>query len=312
MSDWQERITHETAPAIRVEHDLRYLSAAPLILSGGPWADLGCGNGLAAASALGTQRPHDIVLVDLEESAALTAASELDVPAAERIAGDLTDPALLGRIGELLIEAPGDPVVTCFEVVEHLSAFLPLLEWSLALTREHRATFILSVPNDAFWATQNPHHVGSWGIGAFDELTQLLPAERTVLRQIALNGSAILDWGAGAQTVDMEAELDGQNAVASHFLVAFGPRHTDLRRGARAMQADAEQDRRLERERESYRVGLREALAEQDRTIARQQEELQAQTAEFEKWRIYIHELEAELGRSPSGGQGGTEADPAS
>ena len=307
MSDWQERITHETAPAIRVEHDLRYLSAAPLILSGGPWADLGCGNGLAAASALGSERPSDIVLVDLEESAAATAAAELGVPRAERIAGDLTDGDLLERIGGLLVEAPGDPVITCFEVVEHLSTFLPLLEWALRLAGEHRATFVLSVPNDAFWATQNPHHLSSWGIGAFEELTQLLPAERTLLRQIALNGSAIVDWEAPAFTQEMQAELDARSAVASHFLVSFGHQHDRLARGARALQADAEQDRRLERERESYRVQLRQALAEQDRTIEKQTEELRAQTAEFDKWRVYIHELEAELGRKPSG----TEADPA-
>ncbi len=301
MSDWQERITHETAPAIRVEHDLRYLSAAPLILSGGPWADLGCGNGVAAASALGEERPKDIVLVDLEESAATAAAAELGVAEADRIAGDLTDPALLERIGGLLVAAPGDPVITCFEVVEHLSTFLPLLEWALPLAAEHRATFVLSVPNDAFWATQNPHHLSSWGIGAFEELTQLLPPERTMLRQIALNGSALLDWDAAPLTQTIEARLDAQRAVASHFLVAFGPSHELLARGARALQADAEQDRRLERERESYRVQLREALAQQDQTIAKQTEELRAQTAEFEKWRVYIHELEAELGRKPSG-----------
>ncbi len=29
MPDWQERITRDTKPAIRVEHDLRYAVAAP-------------------------------------------------------------------------------------------------------------------------------------------------------------------------------------------------------------------------------------------------------------------------------------------
>ena len=41
MPDWQERITKETAPAIRVEHDVRYAAAAPLVLASAAWADLG-------------------------------------------------------------------------------------------------------------------------------------------------------------------------------------------------------------------------------------------------------------------------------
>ncbi len=67
MSDWQERITRETAPAIRAEHELRYRLAAPLIAASVGWADLGCGNGLAAAAVLGSERPAHVVLVDIAE-----------------------------------------------------------------------------------------------------------------------------------------------------------------------------------------------------------------------------------------------------
>ncbi|HYM54822.1 MAG TPA: hypothetical protein VES97_05630, partial [Solirubrobacteraceae bacterium] len=194
MSDWQERITHETAPAIRVEHELRYRAAAPLILAGGPWADLGCGNGLAAAAALGDARPAHAVRVDVEEQAVAQAARALGLPDVRTLAGDLTDPGDLRLIGEALLAFGGEPVVTCFEVVEHLSSFLELLEWSGMLAREHAATFVLSVPNDAFWSIQNPHHRTSWSEGAFEELRRLLPAEQTLLRQVALSGSALAGW----------------------------------------------------------------------------------------------------------------------
>src|ERR1700743_1723877 len=188
MSDWKERITAETAPAVRVEHDLRYACAVPLILSGGPWADLGCGNGLAAASALGVRGPAKTILVDAEPSAAANAAAELG-PNATGITGDLTDPAFLDEIGDRLRSHPGKAAITCFEVVEHLSTFLPIVTWAAKMATDHGATMMLSVPNDAFWAIQNPHHMSSWGDGSFHELSLLLPPERTLLRQIAVASS---------------------------------------------------------------------------------------------------------------------------
>jgi hypothetical protein len=51
MIDWQERITRETPPAVRVEHDTRYRIAAALIAESAVWCDLGCGNGVAAGAA---------------------------------------------------------------------------------------------------------------------------------------------------------------------------------------------------------------------------------------------------------------------
>ncbi len=294
MSDWQERITHDTAPAIRAEHALRYRTAAPLILASGTWADLGCGNGIAARAAFGEGRPQHAVLVDVEEQIVASAAAELDIPGARLLSGDLTDPAALEAIGASLLALPGEPVITCFEVVEHLASFLPLLEWAGTMAREHRCTFLISVPNDAFWSIQNPHHLTSWGEGAFEELRRLLPAEQTLLRQVAISGSALCDWQAAPDRHSLDVEVGGDGTIATHFIAAFGPRHDELRRSAVAVQTDMLEQRRWERERESD-------LALAQRQVIEQREELQKRTVWFEEWRTYIHELERELKRPLSG-----------
>ena len=92
MSDWQERITYETAPAIRAEHELRYRAAAPLILRGGPWADLGCGNGLAADAALGGRAAGArAVLVDVEQESSPAPRWSSGCRTRRELAGDLTE-----------------------------------------------------------------------------------------------------------------------------------------------------------------------------------------------------------------------------
>ncbi|HXB16055.1 MAG TPA: hypothetical protein VNV44_09975 [Solirubrobacteraceae bacterium] len=294
MSDWQERITHETPPAIRSEHELRYRTAAPLIASAACWADLGCGNGIAAAAALAGRRPARAVLVDLDEQTVATAAGELGIAQARTLACDLSAPADLERVGAALLESPGERVVTCFEVVEHLASFLPLLEWALPLAAERDCTFLLSVPNDEFWAIENPHHLGSWGEGALQELLTLLPGERTTLRQVALSGSALLDAESSPATYAVEVQAGGPATVASHFLLAFGPRHAELERGAIAVQTEMLEQRRWERTRESN-------LALAQRQVLAQQRELEVRNRWFEEWRTYIHELERELKRPLSG-----------
>jgi SAM-dependent methyltransferase len=285
MSDWQERITRETAPAIRVEHELRYRLAAPLVHSSAAWADLGCGNGLAAAAAFGTRRPARVVLADRDEEVVARAAGELGVTDAVRLAADLTAEDDLERIGEALLagDGDGDAVVTCFEVLEHLATFLPLLRWSGRLAGEQGVTFVLSVPNDAFWSIANPHHLTAWGEGAFEELRRLLPPEQTLLRQVALSGSALLDWDGTARKHELSVAVGGGEAVATHFIVAFGPRHADVARGALAAETDMLEQRRWERQRESD-LALMQTL-----------------TREREEWRTYIHQLESELGRPLAG-----------
>lgn len=294
MSDWQERITRETAPAIRAEHELRYRAVAPLVAKSTTWADLGCGNGLAAAAALGEERPRHVVLVDIEPEVVALAARELGLPDASQVAGDLTDPRLLGEIGEALLKLKGERVVTCFEVVEHLSAFGPLLEWSGALAREGAATFVISVPNDEFWSIQNPHHVTCWGEGAFEELRRLLPPEQTLLRQVALSGSALLDWDAAPVQYELAVAPGGAGSVATHFIASFGPRHQEVWSGAYAVQTDMLEQRRWERQRENNVAVTREI-------IEKQRQELAERTVWFDEWRTYIHELERELKRPLSG-----------
>lgn len=308
MSDWQERITRETAPAIRAEHELRYRLAAQLIATSAVWADLGCGTGLAARSALGERRPPHALLLDIDPEAASGAARELQVADTRQMTGDLTDPGLLSRIGEELLSVQGERVVSCFEVVEHLSTFVPLLEWAGELARAGAATFVISVPNDAFWSIENPYHLASWGEGAFEELRRLLPASHTLMRQVALTGSALVDWESGCERHEMSVQAGGEGAIATHFIAAFGPRHGELRREAVAVQADLLGQRRWERQRESNLSfaeqdarKLRDVLAEQERTIAQQHRQLRENTAEFERWRAYIHGLEHELGRPLSG-----------
>lgn len=301
MSDWQERITQDTPPAIRAEHELRYGLAADLIGGSVIWADLGCGTGLAALAALGDRRPDRALLVDLDEQATFRAMEQLAIADTRRLAGDLTDRSLLARIGEELLSVEGERIVTCFEVVEHLSTFVPLLEWACELARNAQATFVLSVPNDEFWSIANPYHVSSWGEGAFEELRRLLPSSHTLLRQVALTGSALVDWDRTPERHELSVQVGGDTAVATHFLAAFGPRHEQVRHQALAVQADPIEQRRWERQRESNLALAENALVEQEKTIAELTVQVRTDSAEFKKWRTYIHELERRLGEPLSG-----------
>ncbi|MGH2912672.1 MAG: hypothetical protein ACRDJ3_09385, partial [Solirubrobacteraceae bacterium] len=158
-----------------------------------------------------------------------------------------------------------------------------------------------SVPNDTFWSIANPYHLTTWGEGAFEELRTLLPPEHTLFRQVALTGSALVDWDTTETTHELTARVGGEGATATHFIAAFGPRHRELWRGALAGETDMLQQRRWERQRESN-VALAEALASERRdTIFQHRAELQENTARFDEWRAYIHELERELGRPLSG-----------
>jgi len=312
MSDWQERITRETAPAIRAEHELRYRMAAPLVLPDGPWVDLGCGNGLAARAAFGERGPTRAVLVDLEQSAVERARAELGIPAAVALAADLTDQADLQRIAEAALALGGAPLVTCFEVLEHLSSFLALLGWAQRLVAEHGATFLMSVPNDAFSSIQNPHHATSWGEGAFAELRRLLGVELTLLRQVALAGSALAPWQGGPEEFEQHLSAGGEDSVPTHFILAFGPRREQLRAGALVIEAEMFAQRHWERQRENDLALMQKSTSETalahkheveglSETIRLQAEELKERTVWFEEWRAYIHELERELGRPLSG-----------
>jgi methylase of polypeptide subunit release factors len=88
--DWEERITRDTNPAIRVEHHVRYRMAVPAIHEGSVWCDLGCGNGLAAASALGKPFGGRAVLVDVDEKALERAEREIQAARTVTLRADLT------------------------------------------------------------------------------------------------------------------------------------------------------------------------------------------------------------------------------
>jgi SAM-dependent methyltransferase len=274
VPDWQERITRETEPAIRAEHDARYRLAAPLIASSGLWCDLGCGTGIAAAAAL---QQHGglkgrAVLVDLDEDVARGAAAELGADDAVVLGADLSTPDGVARVAEHL----GDgAVVTCFEVVEHLATFAPLVERLVELAPS--VTTILSVPNDAFWGIHNPHHQAMWSEGAFAELDTLLPQGRVLLHQVQLQGSAILPV-AGEQAVSPEAQVQTHDAIATHFLAAFGPRADELAPQATLAQVDLDEQRRWARQREADNILVNDLIRVND------------------EFRAYIRELEGRLG----------------
>ena len=298
MTDWQERITRETEPAIRAEHDLRYRLAAPLIRSSEVWADLGCGGGIAAAAAIGEEFAGRAVLVDLDAAAVGEAGREVHAGSVETATADLSKPEEVARVLDAVLEGDRDPVtITCFEVVEHLADFVPLLRSLSEHAEAGRATTILSVPNDAFWALENPHHQTMWGEGSFAELRSLAPEGHVVARQLALTGSAV----ALEETPDREEAVDlalrGAEAIPTHFLLAFGPRAADLVPGSLVGQTDLREQRRWERQRESNLAYMEVALAE----LRAEREGLLQALEEREQFRAYIHELEERLGLPRSG-----------
>ncbi len=296
MPDWQERITRETAPAIRVEHDLRYRLAVPLIIGAGTWCDLGCGNGIAAADALAGSFGGRAILVDVDEEVVGGAERELGGADTVGLTCDLSLESDLIRVRQAIGEGAARSagcVITCFEVIEHLETFVPLLEMLSELARSGEATTLLSVPNDAFWAIENPHHRTMWGEGAFAELRSLLAPGHVVARQVALQGSAVAGEEQSLEA-SVAVALGAGAGVATHFLAALGPRAAELKAGIGAVDVcDLEAQRRWERQRESNLLLLQDRVEEVEGM-------LRSYGKQFDEWRTYIHSLEARLGEPPS------------
>jgi SAM-dependent methyltransferase len=304
MPDWQERITRETHPAVRVEHDIRYRLAEPLILGARTWADLGCGNGVAAADVVGGMYPGRAVLVDVQQEAVDNAVAAVRAAEPVGVAADLTDRDALGRVREAVLEGPGPRAITCFEVVEHLSTFVPLVEMLSELAEGGEATVFLSVPNDDFWALENPYHESMWGEGSFAELRSLLPGGTVVAKQLALQGSAVVPDGHDGEQVNVPIKPDAAGAVPTHFVAAMGPQAELLTVHAGVAQTDLDEQRRWERQREAdlaHMDALHELIAKLQGENDGFRSELQANHKEFEDWRKYIHELEGKLGLPLSG-----------
>jgi SAM-dependent methyltransferase len=286
--DWEERIVRDTHPAVRVEHEVRYRVAAALIGESPMWADLGCGNGIAAREALGERLPERVLLVDNSEDALAQAPRELNASGISTLQADLTSPDDLDRIRqELTADDASGGCVTAFEVIEHLTDFAPIIELLVELAERNGFTSVLSVPNDAFWSIDNPFHVTKWGAGAFEELRRLLPPEHVVAHQQALHGS-IAVFGDDVDPPAVRVEPT-PIPVATHFLTAFGPAAGHLRPAAGVAGADLLEQRRWERQRESDCAHLQA-------TEQRLRSELEFWETEIEDWRKYIRELEERLG----------------
>lgn len=281
--EWQERITGETPPSIRIEHELRYAMAAPIIRSGGTWLDLGCGAGVAAAAGLRGEGPARAVLVDA--SADALAEAVRDVPAGEAVplSADLASEAGLAEVRAALGDATGG-TATCFEVIEHLERFTGVVELLVELATQKGFTVVLSVPNDAFWPVESPWHQTMWGEGAFEELRRLLPADHVVAKQVPLQGSSIVPEG--TEALEAPGFTAMAEAVPSHYLVAFGARAGEVVPRSAVAQSDLAAQRQWERQREA--------------NLAFYEDRIQWAQREFGEWRGYMNELETKLGRTPT------------
>ncbi|MCW3045751.1 MAG: hypothetical protein JWO74_35 [Solirubrobacterales bacterium] len=261
MQTWETRLVREPPPRLRVEHELRYELAAPLVRRAALWADLGCGSGVAAEHASAGFEGR-AVLVDSAPDA-LEHAGRL-VAHATTLQADLATPEGVEQVRTTLLAdpPPGERVVTCFETLAHLERFAPLVELLGVLAQDERFTVLLSVPNDAFWALENPLHPTVWGEGSFEELRGLLPEPLVVLRQVPLAGSAVVVEGQVAGGLTLPGVDLGGELVPSHFIAAFGPSAHELGPRARAAGVDADAERRRERQRESDLAVLEARLAD--------------------------------------------------
>jgi SAM-dependent methyltransferase len=295
MVDFQERITQETEPSIRVEHDVRYGAVAALVAAAASWVDLGCGTGLAARAAIAHGRPPKATFVDADEAAVGEAARAFGDDATAIVA-DLSAPDGLDAVRAAIDYGA---IVTCFETVEHLPAFAPLLELLVELAERHDVTVVMSVPNDAFTGVQNPHHATVWGEGAIEELRGLLPDGYVLAHQLALAGSVlVVDEEPRSHAVEVTAAAAG--AAQTHFVVAFGPRAAELAERAAVAQVDQRAQRAWERQRSADLAFYRALRVERDELDALATEHVR----ELSEFRAYIHELEARLGLPLSGAGG--------
>lgn len=278
MSSWQERVDSQTDPQVLLEHVARYRLAVPLLRAAGVWVDLGCGSGLPAEVALGGQEPPPrLLLVDRDADALRVAEQRFARASVECAVADLGDERDLAQLDGRIraLAGDGDACVTCFEVVEHLDDFVPLLGMLTALVSEISMTVVLSVPNDAFWALHNPHHRTMWGGDAFEEFRSLLPGEATVVHQLAVHGSVLeplVERAALTHSAELRVRAD---AIPTHYLIAFGARHASVEPVVGVEQLDLQERRAWEWQREADLAWMQVRDRQQQKDIAwlRQREE---------------------------------------
>jgi SAM-dependent methyltransferase len=254
MSKWERRVSRASSPAFGLEHELRYALVAPLIREAELWLDLGCGTGLAAATALDhTATPA--ILVDIDDAA--LAEAQRALPGAQTVRADLASADGVREVRAIVGDAKA--VVTCFETLPQLSDFAPCVELLIAL--QTHCTVILSVPNDAFWSIDDSPTI--WGQGAVEELRRVLPDDHVALDQVALAASAIVSTGSIELALDRaRVETD---RVPSHYVLAFGPRARQLSPLGVAATIDADAQRRRDRERDAELAILAARVAELER-----------------------------------------------
>lgn len=251
MAEWIERVDRGTNTTILNEHVLRYAFAVPLIHTSSVWADLGCGTGAAAAEAVRDTFGGRLILVDKDAEALNLARREFELGEVVALEADLANASDLRRIKETVLTGHpgGHRCITCFEVVEHLEDFEPLISQLVELAEEYACTIALSVPNDAFTGVDNPYHETVWGEASVEELRSLLPHAHVFGAQYPFTGSCI---HVEEQPTHHEIGIDvATDRVPSHFLLLFGPRSTDVRSLAGVTPVDLDEQRAWERRRES-------------------------------------------------------------
>jgi hypothetical protein len=273
MADFEERITRDSPPAVRLEHVVRYRSARRLVAASELWCDLGCGNGVAAAAALDGSVQRRVLLVDVVEQALREAEREIAADELRTLRLDLAAQEDLELLRDaLLTEPPENGCITCFEVLEHLTTFVPLVELLVEAAQSGAYTVLLSVPNDAFESMQNPHHLSMWGEGAFEELRRLLPDRHVLALQLELRGSTLLRTEESAPSERDATFRFPEALVPSHYLAAFGPRADELEQPVGLHVADRDAQRAWERQRDSdlayYRALANDQAAELAKTTA--------------------------------------------
>lgn len=249
MPTWEARVSRGTAPADRVDAELRYALAAPLVGAAALWVDLGCGTGVAAGAAFaglggGGGAAARAVLVDNSAEALREAEREVGLEVVAAVEADLATAAGAGAARSAIEGAgvSGPRVVTCFDVLHQLADFTALVDLLVALGADGDTTVLIAVPDDAAGALDDPHRASAWSAGAAEELRRVLPAGAVALRQVPVRAAAIVPEGAAASVALGEVVVSAEDAP-SHHLLAFGPGAASVAPAGRARPADLDAER---------------------------------------------------------------------